>query len=424
LGKWLIGLGIRIFGFSPFGVRIASAVAGILTIALLYLLARKLLRSTTGAILASSLLAVDFLHFVTSRVAMLDGFVTMFGTAAFLFLLYDRGTSSRPGPAPNTIAARLSQRRWRLAAGLMGGAAAACKWSGLFVLVALPVLTAVWERSRIRARGEASSLRRALREQGPSMAVAYAALPAAVYVSSYAGRIHGAVLAAPWSHGSWARSFANIQVHGMFAYHVNAHAVHPYMSDPWSWPLLKRPVMFFFSLDHGIHREVLATGNPLVWWPSVFAIAYVAVRWFRQREADGPEGVILAGFAFSYAPWLLLALHRSPVFSYYLLPAVPFMCLAVAYALTRLDRSPRRVATALFAAMVIASFAFFYPVLAAVPLGHRSWQDRMLFRDCEAIRGAQLLANAPDSIVGPDPRERRWLHPVSTGPPPQGWCWI
>ena len=90
LGKWLIALGIRIFGYDSLGWRIASVVAGTITIALLYLLARKLLKSTLAASLAAGLLAVDWLHFVQSRVAMLDIFIPMFAVAAFLFLVYDR----------------------------------------------------------------------------------------------------------------------------------------------------------------------------------------------------------------------------------------------------------------------------------------------------------------------------------------------
>ena len=43
-----------------------------------------------AAALASGLLAVDLLHFVQSRVSMLDIFVPMFGVAGFLFLTYDR----------------------------------------------------------------------------------------------------------------------------------------------------------------------------------------------------------------------------------------------------------------------------------------------------------------------------------------------
>ncbi len=120
------------------GWRVASAIAGTLTILLLYLLARKILRSTLGASLASGLFAVDLLAFVQSRVSMLDVFVPLFGVATFLFLAYDRDRL-----AADSRHARW--RPWRLAAGIAAGAASATKWSGVLFLIAAIVITVVWE---------------------------------------------------------------------------------------------------------------------------------------------------------------------------------------------------------------------------------------------------------------------------------------
>src|SRR5688500_16503920 len=54
LAKWLIGVGVQLFGFNSGGWRAASLVAGTLTVSLLYLIARRLLRSTLAAVVASS----------------------------------------------------------------------------------------------------------------------------------------------------------------------------------------------------------------------------------------------------------------------------------------------------------------------------------------------------------------------------------
>src|SRR4029079_15830133 len=74
LGNWLIGIGIRLFGYDEFGWRITSAVAGTLSVALLYLLVRRVLAghvaagaATLGAGAAATLLATDFLDLVQSR---------------------------------------------------------------------------------------------------------------------------------------------------------------------------------------------------------------------------------------------------------------------------------------------------------------------------------------------------------------------
>ena len=148
LGKWLLAIGIRIFGYDSFGWRIMAVVAGTVTIALLYLLAKKLFRSTIAATLSSGLLAVDLLHFVQSRTAMLDIFVPLFGVAAILFVVYDRERIFEPPEGEDGVRARSSgllDRPWRLAAGAAAGAAVASKWSGGFILLAVILLTVAWE---------------------------------------------------------------------------------------------------------------------------------------------------------------------------------------------------------------------------------------------------------------------------------------
>ncbi len=73
VGKWLIAAGIWAFGNNPLGWRVMSALAGTLTVALVYLLARRLTGSWLAAAVASGVLALDPLSIISSRVAMLDG---------------------------------------------------------------------------------------------------------------------------------------------------------------------------------------------------------------------------------------------------------------------------------------------------------------------------------------------------------------
>src|SRR5262245_38552796 len=162
LGKWLIGTGILVQGFHPLGWRIASFVFGTLTVPALYLLARKLLNSTLAATVASVLLAIDFLHFVFSRTAMLDVFMSFFIVLAFLFAVYDRDRLFEAfSPRPKLI--------WRMAAGASLGAACASKWSAWPCLVALLLLTMVWEFRSFQVHGQKRTLFQALREAGPSL---------------------------------------------------------------------------------------------------------------------------------------------------------------------------------------------------------------------------------------------------------------
>ena len=78
VGKWLIALGEKAFGMDPFGWRIAAAVVGALMVLVMCRLARRLTGSTVLGCVAGLLLSFDGLHFVLSRLALLDIFLAFF----------------------------------------------------------------------------------------------------------------------------------------------------------------------------------------------------------------------------------------------------------------------------------------------------------------------------------------------------------
>ena len=392
LGKWLLGAGIELFGYDPFGRRVAAVVAGVATVALTYILGRRLLRSTLGASVAAGLLALDPLHLVQSRVAMLDVFVTAFGVGAFLFLVIDH-QNERPGPRP-----------WLAAAGVASGAALATKWSGALVVAAAPAMVLVWDMGAARRRGETATA--GLVRSLPLIGLWLVVLPAIVYAACYAGRLDGELLVAPWKQGAWLRELIDRQVY-MYDYHSSLRETHAYQSPPWSWPLLRRPVSYYFQITgSGDYEEVLATGSPLVWWSSLVALAALALSWFMSRDPRRAEGTILACFLWSYAPWLLLAGDRSAVFLFYLLPAVPFMCLALALIAVRLSRSAGGTAAvgAFFVGAALL-FAFYWPLLTGAALPYKSWRQRIWKFDA-CTQEEPKKGKAGDEL------------------PPEGWCWI
>jgi dolichyl-phosphate-mannose--protein O-mannosyl transferase len=136
LGKWLIGAGIALFGYDPFGWRVASAVLGTATVALVYPMGLRLLRpittpiaATVGAAAGAGLLALDFLHLVHSRVGMLDAFIAFFVVGAVLGAVLDRDRNRDRIDTPWWWRLTLG-RPWRLVAGICLGAAAAVKVVG------------------------------------------------------------------------------------------------------------------------------------------------------------------------------------------------------------------------------------------------------------------------------------------------------
>ena len=428
LGNWLIGLGIRVFGYSEFGWRIAAAGAGTLGVALLYLLVRRLLvghvpasAGTVGATVAAGLLAVDFLHLVQSRVAMLDVFVTLFVIATVLFAVLDgarrRGQRGEDTDAPPWLRRVTLGRPWRMATGLALGAATAVKWSGGYIALGLVLLVVAWEMAAPvdgagtgQVVGWRARLGAALRRELLPSIVLLGLVPLLVYLVSYTGRVDGQLLALPWREGSVWRGILEHQF-AMLRFHAGLAGDHPYESAPWSWLLLKRPVAYFFEADSGTYREILATGNPLTWWTGAAALAAVGARWIWSGAGSmRPAAVLVIAALATYLPWLILSGARAQVFIWYLLPTIPFLFGALGLVAAQAwSFLAGRVAIGVAAASVAVSFAFFWPMLTAQPMTPGEWRSRIWFTDCERS-GAPTLELPDDQI--------------NHGSPPAGWCWI
>lgn len=418
LGKWLIGSGIALFGYDPFGWRVTVATAGTATIPMVYLLGWRLLRGhatgvavTVGASVGAGLLAIDLLHVVQSRVAMLDALIVLFVVGAVLAIVLDR---DRPAEAPSWWSRLALGRPWRLVAGVCIGAATAIKWSGAYVAPAVIGLVVIWaildERRRQPEAGWRGWIVGAVRREALPTAVLLLIVPVLVYAASYTGRMPGAILALPTDPGSvWYGIWQHQRA--MLDFHTTLGGDHPYQSPPWAWPLVQRPVAFWFSDEGGTYREILALGSPVAWWPAIVALVALVVTWARGGWGWlRPEPVILGAAASTYLPWLVLSGDRSQTFLWYLLPTLPFLYLALAVlAAWAWHRVAGRVALGVAGVLVIGAFAWWLPLATALPLDPGGWRSRILFAECERPDGS--VQELPDDTT-------------SEGLPPPGWCWI
>jgi dolichyl-phosphate-mannose--protein O-mannosyl transferase len=399
LGKWLIALGIGLGGYEPTAWRMPAVVAGVIGVAALFVLARRLTGSLVAAVVAAGVLAMDPLSIISSRVAMLDIFVTTAGVLAVLFAVLHRARIDT-GPAPHGLFPP-----WLAAAGFACGVAAATKWSGVLIIAIVIVLVVAWE---IDARRESGSPRQTAPATVAQLLVCLVFVPAIVYAASYAGVLEGRLWALPWEQDAWPRVFAGRQLH-MATFHVGLDALHPYASPAWSWPLGKRAVVYFFEIDPaGRFRDILAFANLPIWLPGAIA-AVVACGWTitRRRLRTAPF-VIAVAVAGSYLPWLLLTLGRPFVFLHYVVPTIPFVALALGWGIGRLAGRAKAAAAGGIMAVALAVVVYWGPVIYGLPLTYDQWRMRMLFTDCGA---GQIVDGRLQPIARP-------------GPPPPGWCWV
>jgi dolichyl-phosphate-mannose--protein O-mannosyl transferase len=351
LGKWEIAMGIKVFGMREFGWRISSAVAGTLVVLLTAIMAQLLFGSVVWTGCAGLLMAVEDLNVVMSRTGLLDIHLEFWILLAFVLLLLDRrwidrrqadvdelaapepeaapgdGAEGRPRPVLSPI-----WRPWRFAAGVAIGAACAVKWSGAFALLALWIVAFMWEATRRHRDGVPgkTAIARAITRESFGIVVALLLVPIAVYLVTWI----------PWfNHFGWSWSaWVENQVATWDFHHTGIEwtkldaktglmtPTHPYYARPWKWIPLLRPISFYVHDVPDGSEQILAIGNPFIFWASIFAVPYVAFAWRRLR--DWRAGFIVVAFAGQYLPWFL---QTRPTFFFYVLPLVPFMILAVTY---------------------------------------------------------------------------------------------
>jgi dolichyl-phosphate-mannose--protein O-mannosyl transferase len=410
LGKWCIALGEWLFGYNSFGWRISAVVAGVISILLIVRIARRMFRSTVLGCAAGLLLALDGLHFVLSRSALLDIFLMTFVLAAFGCAVLDRDQRRRRALAGLEAGLftlgdtpRLGVPWWRIAAAFFLGCACSVKLSGIFFIPAVILIMLIWE----------IGLRRSLRAPSPwiygplniaGWTAVSGVLVLGVYLASWTGWF---VTDYGWNrHGLEGRGEAEPPVIGaltnLWDYHVSAYkfhttlnSKHDYQSWPWQWLLMGRPVAFYWSTDApcGSDRcasEVLLLGNPLLWWSFIPALAGLA--WFGIAQRDRRAAAIGVMVAAGMLPWFWYQYDGGrTMFVFYALPALPFMILAVVYVLGSIMGPPgpraggvpdRRmigaVVLGLYVLLIAAAFAYFHPIYVGESIPYDSWWDRMI----------------------------------------------
>ncbi|GGM55648.1 dolichyl-phosphate-mannose--protein mannosyltransferase [Microbacterium saperdae] len=397
LGKWLIALGMAIGGpDNSAGWRLATALLGTASVLLVYLIARLLSGSIVVATVAGTLIALDGLSIVLSRIALLDGILTFFVLLGVLFVLLDRRRTipllERADPdAPDPFWGPILWRRpWLIAAGLALGAACAVKWSGLYVLAAFGLYVVVTDALARRRAGVVLWPSDAAFRQGPVSFLLLVFPALAVYLISWTGWF---VTAGGYDRQSDANPLVALWKYhqSMLGFHVGLNRGHPYASPAWEWTFLLRPTAVWVGTDPascGVDHcmaVISAVPNPLIWYAGVAAavfLLFLLVRGWIRRQPVGPEiSVPLVGLAATYIPWLLFP--ERTIFQFYTVVMVPFLVIALAMTLRviagrREDPLYRRQSgertVIIFLAFVVLVSAFFYPLWAGISVPYEFWR--------------------------------------------------
>jgi dolichyl-phosphate-mannose-protein mannosyltransferase len=300
LAKLAIAAGIAVLGDNAWGWRVPAALAGVVLIALVFPIARRLGLSDEWALAALILAAADPMLMLESRLGVLDTFVALAtATVVYLALRYVQ-SGFRIG--------------WLVACGAAIGAAVACKWSGV---LAVPAALLVLVPPIVRhGRGKVRPL--------PVLG-ALVLTPLAVYVAAsvpYFAAGHGPV---DWLH---------LQRY-MASFGWDVKGDRSFASRPLTWPFDAYPIWYRWSIGPDGTSGLLAIGNFLLWWIGVAAWTVLGLLAILRR--DWRLGMAPALVAVLYLPWLLTS---RQTYIYYMVPVIPFVAILVATGLSRLVGDP------------------------------------------------------------------------------------
>ena len=355
-GKWLIASGIKFFGNNEFGWRFAAAIVGSISIILMYFTAKKLFNNKLLSVFAASLISLDGLHLVHSRIALLDIFLLFFIQIAVL--------------------AFLQSKYWISALTL--GLACSVKWSGLYVLIALAFYVLILDIRKNRYLGLQFPIREMARRNLLFRFLQFGIFPVIIYIASWFS----------WfiTNTGWDRNYSSNPLFSLWHYHseiLNFHTkltdAHPYSANPWSWLIQGRPTSFFYETPKNCggascSQEILALGTPILWWAATLALLVTIGYWVSKR--DWQAEILLVVIGASYLPWF--AIQERTMFSFYAIAFEPFLLLTLVYLLSKVPKNQRRIAV-MFTAIVLVNFLYFLPIFLGLPITYNSWSDRMWF---------------------------------------------
>ncbi|MFM9379051.1 dolichyl-phosphate-mannose--protein mannosyltransferase [Gordonia sp. VNK21] len=414
VGKWLLAAGEWMFGYGPMGWRFFSAVAGVAIVLAIYLMVRRLTRSTLIGALAGIFAICDGVLFVQSRMGMLDIFQALFVVLALAALIADRDQvrerlhraylQGRIAQTP--YGPRLGFRWYRFAAGVSLGLACGTKWSGIYFVVFFLVLALGFDVAARRAYHVPRPWRGVLRRDLVPSAASLAVLPVLIYLATFAFWLRSETSVYRYVVGTevgqsgpfaWVpaafRSFWYYET-GILEFHEGltnaAGNHHPWESKPWTWPMGLRPMLY--AIDYGPDqcggddcvRAQMLVGTPALWWLAVPMLAWGLWRLIFRR--DWRYAPVLVAYGAALLPWFT-TIDRQ-MYYFYATAMAPFLVMGLALCCSdvlasapRGQNSEKRalsvLAVSFYVALVVVNFAWLWPILTGAPISNDMWSNQL-----------------------------------------------
>lgn len=347
LGKLMMTIPIRLLGMSPFSYRLMGNLVGIAMLAVIYIFAKRLFKSTRYATLAMLLFAVDGMHFVQTRIGTVDSYLVLFVMLAYLFMY--QYTCCDSGKDITKMHFNL------IGSGFFMGCAIATKWNGAYTVFGLAIIFLINFHNRNRKMGLIGRWRQYRVSILISCIVYFIAVPILIYILSYIPdmRIDPSI--------GTLKGFVALQ-QKMYRYHSQLDATHPFSSPWYLWPLGIKPLWYYDGkVAAGKVSSITLHSNPFIWWTGIVAMLYTFLRAITDRSKS--YVFLTVAILAAYIPYI--GVPRI-MFIYHYFPIVPMMILAIVGTVRDIEDNFETQLVKWYAGIAALVFAFFYPIYSGL----------------------------------------------------------
>ncbi|MUG93142.1 phospholipid carrier-dependent glycosyltransferase [Scytonema sp. UIC 10036] len=471
LGKYIIAIGIWIGNqipflqsqvngltgsvMSPISYRWINAFSGSWIPVIIAAIAYQISYRRSFALLAGLFAACDGIFIVESRYALINQYIVIFGLLGQWFLLKALAKQ------------RLWRSFWLVLSGVAFGASCATKWNGLWFLLGAylmwiiawlnqwlqsfhlrklesnnqhqnELLSYCFQNNHVEKESqEISFLPLPLTpfpcDKGKTKNITYNRLEAKptplkkltqiniFQILFFLGIIPAIIYSLLWiPHLQIDTRYGFVEVHKqILGFHerlgANSSKIHPYCAAWYTWPLMIRPMAYFYQTATSIKNpiaiigpplpagtgkviyDVHAMGNPVLWWFGAAALLFLlgaftrqfAKLWIEQKrfflsaELSNDTWIVLyllVNYVANLLPWVKV---NRCLFIYHYMTAVVFAFLAIAWQVDRCFRSYDtriRAFGLTLTFLIIIAFVFWMPIYLGLPLSDFEYRPmRMWF---------------------------------------------
>jgi dolichyl-phosphate-mannose--protein O-mannosyl transferase len=451
LGKYIIAIGMWLSSYFPFWQDSVNTLTGVARTSWSYRwinalfgafiplivagIAYQLSYRRSFAFLAGLFTACDGIFLVESRYALINQYIVIFGLLGQWLLLI-------------ALANTKKQRKFYLIlSGISFGAAIATKWNGLFFLIGVYLnWMLAWLKQHFTAKEKEINQKsiletdqyyvstEELRQSTTTLAAPQQTTNKTLLLplqklgqlkiftaAFYLGIIPLITYSLLWiPHLLQNPKFNFIEVHTqILSFHGrlggNTDDIHPYCAAWYKWPLLTRPIAYFYQTASNASEsvsiigpplpsntgkviyDVHAMGNPLLWWFGFAALIVltlavlfrkIIIPSIQQKRLSvnssfsidtGIALYLVLNYAANLLPWVKV---NRCVFIYHYMTAVIFAFMALAWLLDKCLRNYHvelRAFALTITFLIIIAFAFWMPIYLGLPLSAEAYKLRMLF---------------------------------------------